>query len=162
MSRLREAGFFLAVALALAGCGGGGPSASGSITPAPPIRADLLVGYYGGCATTVTENGADVTVHWATGWCGTGTWHLDVAQELALARGAGIRNIVLALPNGLVWQPGAADEVRFQFTRLQQAGALNGWDSIMVYPADEPETAQNGARSDAQVAAMVEIGRAHV
>ena len=25
----------------------------------------------------------------------------------------------------------------------------------MVYPADEPETAQNGARSDAQVAAMV-------
>lgn len=142
------------ISVILTGCGGGG-KASGPITPAPAIRTDLLVGYYGGCATTVLENGDHVNTHWATGWCGTGTWHIDVAQELVLARGAGIRNIVLALPHGLVWQPGAEAEVRFQLVRLQQAGALDGWDRIMIYPADEPEIAENGSRSDAEVTAML-------
>lgn len=140
---------------ALHGCGGGSSGTSGTVKPAPDIRRDLLVGYYGGCATTVLENGDHVNTHWATGWCGTGTWHLDVAAELAHARGAGVRNIVLALPHGLVWAPGAEAEVRFQLVRLQQAGALDGWDSIMVYPADEPEIPENGARSDAEVRAML-------
>lgn len=148
----------VALAILLAACGGGGsgwPTTAGPIVPTPQIRRDLLVGYYGGRLDTVLENGADVNLHWATGWEGSGTWHLDVATELAHARGAGVRNIVLALPHGLVWQPGAADEVRFQFVRLQQAKALDGWDSIMVYPADEPEIPENGSRSDAAVTAMV-------
>ena len=160
--RLHAAALWFAAAVALAtllaACGGGGsgwPTTAGPIVPAPQIRSDLLVGYYGGRLDTVLENGADVNLHWATGWEGSGTWHLDVAAELAHARGAGVRNIVLALPHGLVWQPGAADEVRFQFVRLQQAGALDGWDSIMVYPADEPEIPENGSHGDAEVAAMV-------
>ena len=142
------------IATILHGCGGGG-KASGPIAPAPAVRADLLVGYYGGCSSTVLENGDHVNTHWATGWCGTGTWHLDVAQELALARGAGVRNVVLALPHGLVWAPNAREEVRFQLVRLQQAGALDGWDRIMVYPADEPEIDRNGAKSDAEVTVML-------
>jgi hypothetical protein len=125
------------------------------VTPAPALRTDLLFGYYGGCAQTVTENSDHVNVHWATGWCGNGTWHLDVAQELALARGAGIRHVVLALPHGLVWAPQAREEARFQFARLEQSGQLEGWDSIMVYPADEPEIAENGAHGDAEVVVMV-------
>lgn len=161
--RLHEAALTIAAALALvamatilAGCGGGGgPSVSGPINPAPAVRRDLLVGYYGGRLDTVLENGADVNLHWATGWAGSGTWHLDVATELAHARAAGIRNIVLALPHGLVWQPNAADEVRFQLVRLQQAGALDGWESIWLYPSDEPELVENGAHSDAEVTAMV-------
>lgn len=154
--RLLAAASLVALALLLLGCGGGGgPSTSGPITPAPEIRRDLLVGYYGGRLDTILENGSHVNLHWATGWHGSGTWHLDVATELAHARGAGVRNIVLALPHGLVWQPGAEAEVRFQLVRLQQAGALDGWDSIMVYPADEPEIGENGAHGDAELTAMV-------
>jgi hypothetical protein len=141
-----------AVAILVFGCG---RQVSGPVQPAPKLRTDLLFGYYGGCATTVLENAGHVNTHWATGWCGTGTWHLDVAQELSMARGAGVRNIVLALPHGLVWAPGAEAEVRFQLVRLQQAGALDGWDSIMVYPADEPEIPENGSRSDSEVRGMV-------
>lgn len=156
--RAHEAALALAAILALiiilSGCGGGG-KASGPIAPAPAVRADLLVGYYGGTSATVLENGGHVNTHWATGWGGTGTWHLDVAQELAHARGQGVRNIVLALPHGLVWQPGAEAETRFQLTRLQQAGALDGWDSIMVYPADEPEIAENGSHGEIEVTAML-------
>lgn len=157
--RLHEAALLaaavLAVALLLFGCGGGSKPASKPIPPPPALRSDLLFGYYGGCATTVLENGDHANTHWATGWCGTGIWHLDVAQELAHARGAGIKNIVLALPHGLVWAAGAEAEVRFQLVRLQQAGALDGWESIMVYPADEPELPENGSRSDAEVTAML-------
>ncbi len=154
MLALAAAGALFLIAVALTACGGGG-SSSEPIKPAPAIRHDILFGYYGGCATTVLENGADVNTHWATGWCGTGTWHLDVAQELSHARGQGVRNIVLALPYGLVWAPNAEAETRFQLARLQQAGALDGWASVMVYPADEPELPENGARSDAEVAAML-------
>lgn len=139
----------------LHGCGGGGNSASGTIKPAPEVRRDLLVGYYGGTAATVLENGDHVNTHWATGWYGSGIWHLDVAQEIAHASGAGVRNLVLALPHGLVWAPNAEAETRFQLVRLQQAGALDGWDTIMVYPADEPEIPANGSRSDAEVLAML-------
>lgn len=149
---MRALAAILALAAALlTGCGGA--SSAGAVSPSP--RADLLFGYYGGCASTILENAGHVNAHWATGWCGSGTWHLDVAQELAHARGAGVRHVVLALPHGLVWQPGAEAEVRFQIARLQQSGALEGWDSIMVYPADEPEIAENGARSHAEVTAML-------
>ncbi|MGE0358651.1 MAG: hypothetical protein AB7P08_17245 [Burkholderiales bacterium] len=158
--RLHAAALWIVAAIALAilvtACGGGGPSAAGRIVPAPELRRDLLFGYYGGRLDTVLENGDHVNLHWATGWEGrSGAWHLDVATELAHARGAGVRHAVLALPHGLVWEPNAADEVRFQLVRLQQAGALEGWESIWLYPSDEPEIPENGAHGDAEVTAMV-------
>lgn len=151
---------FAAVLLWLAGCGGGGgggsPGASGPVVPAPPLRRDLHYAYYGGCRDHILEQAGHVTAWWATGWCGTGlSWHADVALELAMARAAGVRGIVLALPHGLVWQPGAREEVRAQLMGLQQSGELAGWDSIMVYPADEPDIRENGRRSDAEVLAML-------
>lgn len=151
---MRTAAALLLAAL-LAACSGSGPSSSGTITPAPSLRQDLLFGYYGGCATFALEQADHANLYWATGWCGSSTWHLAMAEELTLARGAGFRHIVLALPVGLVWQPNARAELHFQLSRLDQAGLLAGWDTIMVYPQDEPDILENGPRSNEEVLAML-------
>jgi hypothetical protein len=154
-------GIALAICLLLAGCGGGdgGPSASGTITPAPAtLRTDLLFGYYFGCADDIIEQADHVNLYWATGSCSSsGTWFLDMARELATAKGAGIRNVVLMPWPNMVKGAGAPAEAAFQFQRLAATGALAGWDSIMVYPVDEPDV--NGW-SDEQVTAMLAAVRA--
>lgn len=151
---MKRAALVLAALLALASCGGGGGGSqpvTGPITPAPPLRADLLFGYYGGCVTDVVEEAPHVNFYWATGWCSSsGTWFIDMAAELTAAKGAGIRNVVLALWPNMVWGPNAQAEATFQFQRLAAAGALQGFDTIAIYPQDEPDV--NGY-ADADVTA---------
>lgn len=73
-------------------------------------------------------------------------WHLAMAAQLQAARGAGIRNIVLTL--------NTTDpiELRFQLGRLSEGNYFNGWDSIVLYPLDEPE---KFGMSDEEVKAKV-------
>lgn len=157
---MRVAALLLALLLSACGggAGGGGPSSSGTITPAPPLRTDLLFGYYGGCMPEILEEAPHANLWWATGWCqGTGSWFLDMAQELQAARGAGIKNVVLALAPTMVWGPNAAAEASFQFQRLAATGQLVGWDSITLYPQDEPDV---HGYTDAQMTAAITAIRA--
>lgn len=136
----------LIFSLAVACGGGGGNTAAGVIVPAGELRSDVRFGYYAGTSLTVLENSDHVNLHWATGWAGSGlAWHLEVALELQLARGAGARNIVLHL------QGIAPADLRFQLQRLSESGQLAGWDSIVLYPMDEPESDAGGRLSDAEV-----------
>lgn len=114
---------------------------------------DLIYGYYGGCVTNVVEEAPHVNLYWATGWCSSsGTWFLDMAAELTAAKAAGIRNVVMAPWPNMVWGPSAQAEATFQFQRLASTGALQGFDTIMVYPQDEPDVA---GYSDAEMSAAV-------
>lgn len=135
---------------ALASCGQGG-SAAATLDQAPATpRAGLHMGYYFGCGTYMLEQADHVDVWWSFGLCkGATVWHLGVAEELVAARAAGIRNIVLQLPTTDI------TELRFQFGRLSDGGYFDGWDSITLYPLDEPGSAQGGAHSDAEVTDIV-------
>lgn len=125
----------LVAALFLFGCGGGESSpVSGEILKAKP-RAGLHFGYWWGCRNYLLEQADHVDTWMAVGQCAADSaapWHLRVAQELAAARGAGVKNVI--------FKPDTYDipELRFQFTRLSEGGWLNGWDSIAIV-FDEPE-----------------------
>lgn len=119
---------------------------------------DLIFGYYFGCADDILEQADHVNLYWSTGTCGgSGTWFLDMARELQTAKSAGIRNIVLMPYPNMVRGPNSAAEAAFQFQRLGATGALADWDTIMVYPIDEPDV--NGWTDD-QVTAAVKALRA--
>lgn len=118
----------LVMALFICGCGGGSspPAKVESFTP----REGLKFGYYFGNPLYMVEQ----TDHVDTWWVVAGDpWFLQVAAQLQQARGAGIRNIVLHLNTT------DPTELRFQFGKLSELGYLGGWDSITVYPLDEPD-----------------------
>jgi hypothetical protein len=120
-----------ALVFLLSNCGGGGGNpVSGVITPAAPLRADLLFGYYGGCPTCALEQGGHVNLYWAGNLYGLPA----TMEELFQARAAGIQNIVLAVP---AYSPNAELEVRFYLKRLQEAGLLVNIRAL--YPLDEPD-----------------------
>lgn len=134
----------LAVALFVSGCGGGSSTpVSGPIVPITTLRADLKFGYYFGNPLYMVEQADHVNLWWVVAG---GIWHLEVAAQLQQARGAGIKNIVLHLNTT---DPA---ELRFQFGKLAEMGYLAGWDSITVYPMDEPDAS---GLSDADVTAKV-------
>lgn len=135
MRHLAAAALVLAALLAACGGGsGGGPPASGSITPAPQLRTDLLFGYYYGRADFILEQVDHANLYFVAG---------DPAEQVATlkaARAAGIRNLVLMLPhaNAAGATPGAAE--RFEWLmQLEAAGVLTE-DIVAVYWIDEANT----------------------
>lgn len=135
----------LAMALFVSGCGGGSGSTPviGTIVPVTSLRADLKFGYYFGNPLYLVEQENHVNLWWVVAG---GVWFLEVAAQLQQARGAGIKNIVLHLNTT---DPA---ELRFYFGKLSEMGYLTGWDSITVYPMDEPD---RFGLSDADVTAKV-------
>lgn len=120
------------LALLLAACGGGGSSQTGPIIPAPPIRGDLLFGYYGSCDPL--ENADHTNLCWEGGWRG-------INQTLANLKAAQGKAIVLEVPTYA-----SEDDVRAYLMRIRDAGLLTNISAL--YPIDEPDV--NG-KSDAEV-----------
>jgi hypothetical protein len=120
---------------AIANCGGGGSTpATGTIVPVTP-RAGLHMGYYWGCRDFLIEQQSHIDTWFAAGQCSSepnAPWWMRIAQELATARGAGVKHIILK-PDTL--EPVA---LREQLQALSDGGWLKGWDSITMYPIDEP------------------------
>lgn len=130
--------WLLALVLCLVSCGGGGSGSEINPNPVVPRTEPVLVGYFFGCMTDMLEQTDHVNLWWATGVCGgSGVWYLDMAQELQAARGAGIKNVVLMMPDALTFSP--ASNIDFQFAHLEATGRLAGFDTIAVYPTDEPD-----------------------
>jgi hypothetical protein len=135
-SSLRAAIFAAFFLFIVASCGGSGngPTSNGAIVPVTP-RAGLHMGYYWGCRDFLLEQQGHIDTWMAVGLCSSepnAPWWMRVAQELATARGAGVKNIILA-PETL--EPVA---LREQLQALSDGGWLRGWDSIGIYPLDDP------------------------
>jgi hypothetical protein len=143
---VRFAAFLLAAVLSACGGGGGSSPVSGTITPAPAARADLLFGYYYGASLFMGEMVEHTNLAWSPATD-------DQMAMLTQAKGAGIKNVVLALPAYRVTGgPTAEPELRFWLQRLANVGLLE--HVVAVYPIDEPDTVRSGNRSDAEVTAQ--------
>jgi hypothetical protein len=133
------------VLLLVVGCGGGGSnSVTGTITPAPTLRSDLLFGYYYSNSSTINETAPHANLHWAS-------YEFGPAEQMAgliQARANGQR-VVLMFPGYDAPLEQRESETRFWLDRLRNAGLL--WDGIVaLYPSDEPDLA---GKSDAEVTA---------
>lgn len=133
------------LALLLAACGGGG--SSGSITPAPALRTDLLFGFYGGCDTCALEQ-QDITNLYMTRPWGTGgaLWLAETLGQLQMAR-AGGASVILGLPGA--YELHAEEEMAFAWKRITEAGFAD--QVVALYPIDEPDVA---GKTDAEVTAV--------
>jgi hypothetical protein len=105
------------------------------------------MGYYWGDPLYLIEQDQHVNLWWVV--VTSGVWHLGAAQQLQSARGAGIKNIVLHLNTT------DPTELRFQLGRLSEGNYLTGWESIVLYPMDEPDTIAGGSLSEQVVADRV-------
>jgi hypothetical protein len=93
------------------------------------------MGYWWGCRDFMLEQSNHIDTWMAVGLCSgepNAPWWMRVAQELANARIEGVKNIILK-PDTL--EPVA---LREQLQALSDNGWLKGWDSITIYPLDEP------------------------
>lgn len=141
----------LAALFICAACGSGdsAPPVTADKLKLPDIlRTDLHMGYWAGNPLYLVEQADHVNV-WFARADGAASWHLAIAEQLQMARGAGIRNIVLHLPT---------DEpvgLRFELGKLAEGGWLAGWDSITVYRWDEPNMAAGGNLSEQDLADRV-------
>jgi hypothetical protein len=134
----------LFLAALLSACGGAVP-VSGPIVPVTTLRADLKFGYYFGNPLYMVEQADHVNLWWAVSQ--GPVWFLDMAAQLQQARGnPNIKNVVLHLNTT------DPTELRFQFGKVSEMGYLAGWDSITVYPMDEPDAS---GLSDADVTAKM-------
>jgi hypothetical protein len=141
---------FLFLAVACGGGGGGGSApVTGTITPAPALRTDLLFGYYGQDATTALETAAHANLYFAAAFYGP----LEQMAGLTHAKGAGYKAVVLHLPGypAGATEAQAAESIRFYLKRLHDAGLLA--NVVALYPIDEPDHERSGNRSDAEVTA---------
>jgi hypothetical protein len=140
--------------LTVSACGGGGgsgPNASGTITPAPALRKDLLFGYFAGVSANVVDVAGHCNLFWAAMSNDGG---LDQMASLVHAKGAGIKNVVLDIPAYFAkgGPPVPESELRFWLKRLADGKNLD--NVVAVCPIDEPNHQRNGARSDAEVTAQ--------
>ena len=129
-------------------CGGGGGSqpAIGAITPAAPVRTDLLFGYYADCPTCAMETRDHTNLYWASNFNGLpGTM-----ESLFNARAAGFTNVVLAVP---AYTANPEADVRFYLDSLRDGGFLVNVKAL--YPLDEPDVAGKSAAEVAATNAML-------
>lgn len=151
-SHLRAALVAALFLFAIASCGGGDAStATPKDQPFTP-RAGLHVGYWWGCRDFLLEQQGHIDTWMAVGLCSSepnAPWWMRIAQELATARGASVKHIIL--------KPDTVDPIalREQLQALSDHGWFNGWDSITIYPLDEPGSAQGGRKSDEEVTDIV-------
>lgn len=130
--------------LFLAACGSGADTATPAKDEPFVPRAGLKFGYYFGNPLYMAEQADHVNTWWAVSQ--GPVWHASIAEQLRLARlQPNIRNIVLHFD---FTDPVA---LRFHLGQLSDAGLFNGWDSIVVYPMDEPDMPAGGNLSDAVV-----------
>jgi hypothetical protein len=122
----------LAVALFLSGCGGGSPpAATGTIVPITTLRADLKFGYYFGNPLYMVEQADHVNLWWARRY-GPG---VVPRHGRAVAAGARLRG----QERRTAPEHHRSHRTSFPVRQVSEMGYLTGWDSITVYPMDEPD-----------------------
>lgn len=126
----------------------GATAGTGSIPAPTTLRDDLHFGYYFGDPVYMIEQADHVNTWWAVSK--GPVWFLDMEAQLQQARAnPNVKNIVLHLNSVDL------TELRFQFGKLSEGGYLTGWESITLYPLDEPGSEAGGRHSDAEVVEIV-------
>lgn len=148
--------------LTLAACGGGGGSGSGAgagplptDTAGPVVyRAGLLHCYYMHDAASVLETQDHSNCDWASNDDGGQSWHENIANELQVARGTGLRVVILQLyPQCSIAQhPETRAPMLAELDALRASGQLQGWDQIWLYWCDEPSSAGGQSLEDEKAA----------
>jgi hypothetical protein len=129
----RLAALLLALATACGGGGGsGGNVAIGPVIPAPPLRADLLFGYYGENAVSVTETSGHANLAWCADFYGP----LEQMACLTQAKGLGMKAVMMLPVYPSPCTPSPPSDWRFWFKRLADVGLLD--TVVAIYPVDEP------------------------
>lgn len=151
---IRAAALFALLLTYACGGGGGGPSASGTITPAGVLRADLFFGYYGQNSVTVLETTPHANLVWAAEFNGP----LEQMAALTMARQAGVKTVV-PLPLCALPVERIEGEATTWLARLRDAGLLENVAAVAW--CDEPNTDRSGGWSDAgALAAIAAVRRA--